>query len=337
MAEQLAGAEGGFGSPLSVRDYQAYKFTATPFQISLVVAQIRPQVSAELRTLFRLGETEAAVESEIQILAQRRSVYQVRIDIPEDLELEQVTAAGLSDWSIATAENQRTLTAFFSTGQTDRFSAVAARQAEGPSARRRRSRCRGSSCATWIGSRARLVVQVDTSLDARADALENCRPTLLERVTDWLAEAQRALARLAVEYEGADYRGAIVLSPRAPVVTCVTVTNVRVTFREIQETILLDFRIAEAGIRQLTFRLPASLKDAHISAPRVREKSVVPIEGADLRPRDPGPAGRHYRRLPRGCGERSCDPARSATRAAAAGRHRHDEQPVRHARKRRTR
>jgi hypothetical protein len=106
VAEQLAGAEGGFGSPLSVRDYQAYKFTATPFQISLVVSQIQPLVSAELRTLFRLGETEAAVESEIQILAQRRSVYQVRIDIPDDLELEQVTAAALSDWSIATADGQ---------------------------------------------------------------------------------------------------------------------------------------------------------------------------------------------------------------------------------------
>ena len=126
-----------------------------------------------------------------------------------------------------------------------------------------------------------LVVQVDTSLEARAEALEHCRPTLLERVTDWLAEAQRPLARLALEYEGADYRGTIVLSPRAPVVTCVTVTNVRVTFREIQETILLDFRIAEAGIRQMTFRLPASMKDAHISAPRVREKSVVPIDGED--------------------------------------------------------
>jgi hypothetical protein len=64
-------------------------------------------------------------------------------------------------------------------------------------------------------------------------------------------------------------------------VTCVTVSNVRVTFREIQETILLDFQIAEAGIRQIVFRLPASLKDAHISAPRIREQSVVPVEGAD--------------------------------------------------------
>ena len=261
-----------------MRDYQAYKFTATPFQISLVVSQIQPQVSAELRTLFRLGETEAAVESEIQILAQRRSVYQVRIDIPEDLELEQVTAAGLSDWSIATAEGQRTLTAFFSTGQTDRFSVSLRGKLSDhqPEASVPLPRIVVRDVDQQQGT---LVVQVDTSLEARADALENCRLTLLERVTDWLAEAQRSLARLALEYEGADYRGAIVLSPRAPVVTCVTVTNVRVTFREIQETILLDFRIAEAGIRQLTFRLPASMQDAHISAPRVREKSVVPIEG----------------------------------------------------------
>ena len=109
--------------------------------------------------------------------------------------------------------------------------------------------------------------------------LQECHAILLDRVTSWVTDAQRPLARLALEYQGAAYRGNIVLSPRSPRVTCVTVSNVRVTFREIQETILLDFQIAEAGIRQIVFRLPASLKDAHISAPRIRELGVVPVEG----------------------------------------------------------
>ncbi|MHB8953982.1 MAG: hypothetical protein ACYC4U_13515 [Pirellulaceae bacterium] len=280
VTEQLASADGGFGSPLSVRDYQAYKFAATPFQIELIVSQIQPRITAELRTLFRLGETEAALESEIQILAQQRSVYQVQIDIPEDLELEQVAAGGLSDWSIVALEGQRTLTAFFSAGQVDRFSISL----------RGKLRSHAPDASVPLPhiavrdvneQRGTLVVQVDSSLDARATALQECHPILLDRVMSWVTDAQRPLARLALEYQGANYRGSIALSPRAPRVTCVTVSNVRVTFREIQETILLDFRIAEAGIRQIVFRLPASLKDAHISAPRIREQNVVPIEGED--------------------------------------------------------
>jgi hypothetical protein len=282
VSEQLAGSEAGFGSPLAMQDYQTYKFASTPFQVSLVVAQTKPRVTADVRTIFRLGETESAVESEVQLRAQNRSVFQVRIDIPTDLELEQVAAAGLSDWSIQTVEGQRTLTAFFAAGQVDQFAlslrgklADHATTAEVPLPR--------IVVRDVDQQQGTLVVQVDSSLDARATALsDECRSILLERVTGWLNESQRPLARLALEYQGGAYVGRIALSPRAPRVSCITLTNVRVTFREIQETILLDYKITEAGVRRITFRLPTSLKDAHISAPRIRQQSITPVEGEPM-------------------------------------------------------
>lgn len=278
VSEQLAVNETGFGSPLAVQDYQTYKFASTPFQIGLVVAQIRPQVTAEVRTLFGLGETESVLESEVQILAEHRSIFQVRVDIPNDLELEQVEAAGLSDWSIITVAGQRTLTAFFAAGRADRFAlSLRGKLADhGANVEVPLPRIAVRDVDHQQGT---IVVQVDSSLDARTTALTDCRPILLDRATSWLKEAQRRLARLAVEYQGDKYGGSIALSPRQPRVTCVTVTNVRVTFREIQETILLDFKIAEAGIRRITFRLPAELKQAHIKALRIREQSVTPVEG----------------------------------------------------------
>ena len=97
----------------------------------------------------------------------------------------------------------------------------------------------------------------------------------------WLNDDQQALARIALEYRGAEYAGKIQLTPRESRVVCDSVTNVRVTYRDIQETILLDFRILEAGIRQVSFRLPASMKDADISAYRLRQKTVTPVEGTD--------------------------------------------------------
>ncbi len=84
-----------------------------------------------------------------------------------------------------------------------------------------------------------------------------------------------------MEYQNEQYAGKIQVTPREPRVVCNSVTNVRVTFREIQETILLDFRIMEAGVRQVTFRLPTSLKDANISALRLRQKTITPVEGED--------------------------------------------------------
>jgi hypothetical protein len=56
---------------------------------------------------------------------------------------------------------------------------------------------------------------------------------------------------------------------------------VRVTYREIQETILLDFRVLGAGVRSVAFRLPARLKDARIVAPMIRQKSVVEVPDGD--------------------------------------------------------
>jgi hypothetical protein len=280
LAEQLVGSDDRARSPLGIRDFQAYRFTAVPFTLALTVSHVPARVSAELRTLFRLGETAAAVESDVRIVARDRALFQVRIAIPEDLELERVAAEGLGDWSIARPDAQRTLTAFFPAGQVGTFSIVLAGQL----------RDHTSTDAVPLPQLAvrdvdqqqgTIVVQADHSLDARPDGLEQVRPVLLDRVTAWLAEAQRPLARLALEYQGAVYRGTIVLAPRAPRVTCVTVTNVRVTYREIQETILLDFQIAEAGVRSISFRLPAWLRLAHIAAPRLRQKRVEPIEGED--------------------------------------------------------
>lgn len=280
-ADQVAGldslAADAWHSPLGVRDYQTYRFAAAPFRIGLEVTQIVPVVTAEARTLFRIGESELALESELLMNAEQRTVYQVDVAVPADLKLEQVTAAGLSDWSVVSQDAKQILTAFFSGGVSGRFSlSIRGRLAD---------RAGGETVPLPIieargvdRQRGTIVIQVDPSLQARGTELERCRPVLLDRVSGWLREEQRPWARFALEYEGADYRGLVALAPRTPRVTCDTVTNVRVTYREIQETVLLDFQIAEAGVRQIRFRLPSSLRDAEITAPMIRQRRVVPSD-----------------------------------------------------------
>ncbi len=57
-------------------------------------------------------------------------------------------------------------------------------------------------------------------------------------------------------------------------VSCTAVSNVRITDRAIEETVLLDFLVENAGIRRVSFLLPASMADARLSAPMLREKRV---------------------------------------------------------------
>ena len=82
--------------------------------------------------------------------------------------------------------------------------------------------------------------------------------------------------RLALRYRTPDYAAQLLLSPRKPLVHCDTFTNVRVNDRTVEETILLDFTIREAGIRSLSFMLPESMRSARISAPMLRQKTVEP-------------------------------------------------------------
>ena len=82
----------GQKSPLGVSEYQAYQFNTTPFQIEMSAAEIQPKIATTVRTIFRIGETESTLESEIQFSPQRRAIYQADIGIPANLDLEKVSA-----------------------------------------------------------------------------------------------------------------------------------------------------------------------------------------------------------------------------------------------------
>lgn len=268
----------GQKSPLGVREYQAYQFNTTPFRIEMEAFEVQPRVTARLRTIFRIGETESALESEIRLSPQRRAIYQVEVAIPAELELKKVSAPGLTDWSRIEDPERPMLRAFFADGMAQTF----ALSIEGKLSEHAADEALDLPHLEVLGVQSQnghMVVQVDPSLDARTSGLEGCQEVTLESVTNWLNNEQRPLARLGLGYSGTSYSGKIQLTPRQPRVICDTVTNVRVTYRDIQETVLLDFHILEAGVRQIRFQLPAWLSDASILAPRTRQKTVTPVEG----------------------------------------------------------
>jgi hypothetical protein len=133
-----------------------------------------------------------------------------------------------------------------------------------------------------------VAVQVDPAFDIDAVDLKNCEPLLLSRLHGWVNPRLYQVTRLGLRYSQGDYAGTLRLAPRKPDVTCETVSNVRVTDRAIEETILLDFTIKNAGVRELSFLLPAWMADSRISVPMLRQKSIEPASkeaGSPLRVR----------------------------------------------------
>lgn len=262
-------------SPLGIRSYQAYRFAATPFRIRLEATPVSARVTARFQTILRVAERERMLESRVILKVEDRPLYQVRIALPADLKVDRVTAPGVFEWAITQQAGEPLLNIYLASGQRGDvpITLTGTLGKPGPVEQVPLPRVAVLDVAEQEGD---IVVQGDPSYRIEAEDLVACESVLLTRVFGWLTDAQRPLARLAVHYRGDKYAGSVRVTQRQPGVSCHTVTSVRVTGRAIEETVLLDFTVRDAGIRELSFLLPAQMKDARISVPQLRLKTIEP-------------------------------------------------------------
>ena len=272
-------------SPLGIQAYQAYRFTATPFRMELTAtAEARPP-DAELQTLVRIGERTRNLETRVLLRGSERPVYEVRVAMPLDLHVEYVSAPGAFEWAVDEAGEVPVLVVRLATGQRGEF-AVVVRGQLGAEEAVQRVPLPVLEVLGCAGQRGTIIVQVDPAFDVKASELRRCRQGSLVQAIHWVADDQRSLARLALEYLEPPYSGVLELTQRVPQVTCSTIVNVRVTDATIEETILLEFDIVRAGIREIAFELPEWMREARISVPLLRTKDVRPTKdeaGAPLK------------------------------------------------------
>ena len=265
-------------SPLGIRPFESYRFAATPYQLTLAAAPYRPQVSAEIQSLLRIGERESGYEARVRCRVQDRPIQQVRLSLPADFRLEDVAFPGPCEWAETGAPGRRELAIYAASGHQGSFSLVL--RGTFPFGA-------GSGAVTVPRlelldadrQEGQLVVQADPAYDVRLEKLEHCESVLLQSVFGWLEESQREMARAAIAYRRPDYAAAIRLEARSPSVHVFTITNVRITPREIERSIYLEYAIREAGIREVSFLLPVSLREARVIAPLLREKRIQSVDG----------------------------------------------------------
>lgn len=262
-------------SPLGVRPYQAYRFAATPFVIRLEATPINARVAARLQTILRVAERERTLESRVMLKIEDRRLYEVRMALPADLKVDRVTAPGVFEWAMTQQAGGPLLSIYLASGQRGDVSITLTGTLgkTGPVEEVPLPKLSVLDVAEQEGD---IVVQGDPSYRIESQDLVNCETVLLTRVMGWLTDAQRPLAQIAIHYRGSEYAGLVRVTQRQPAVSCQTVTSVRVTGRAIEETMLLDFTVRDAGVRELSFILPAQMKDARISVPQLRQKTIQP-------------------------------------------------------------
>ena len=270
-------------SPLGIRPHEAYEFVATPFAVGLKAVPVEGRITAEVQTVLKIAEFERSLESQVSLDARDRPVHRVEMFLPEDLDLKEVSAPGRFQWALTRRADRPLLTVYLAGGQGGqvplRIAGTLARQKATDPLPLPRLEVLGVD-----RQQGDVAVQVDPAFDVEAVDLERCEKVLRSEIYGWLNPAHRDVTPLAIRYLGGDYRGTLRLSLRRPAVTCETITNVRVTDRAIEETLLLDFTIREAGIRQLEFLMPRGMKESRIQVPMLRQKTIEPADAGDESP-----------------------------------------------------
>ena len=273
-------------SPLGIRPFQAYAFVATPFSVRLAAEPVAARKSATVQMIVRVAERERSLEARATLSVENRPLYWARFVVPPDLDLERVLAPGAFEWALTDDGGRKVLTVYLAGGVQGQCPIVIQGKL-GQDAKTLETAVPRIEVLDVERQQGDVVVQVDPAFDVRTEDLANIERVLLQQVSSWLSNDQKGLAVLALHYTRPDYAGRLVLAARQPDVACFTVTNSRVTDRSIDETILVNWTIKNAGVREVTFLLPAWMKDARIQVPLLRQKTITPVgdDGAMVRVR----------------------------------------------------
>jgi autotransporter-associated beta strand protein len=260
-------------SPIGLRSFQSYNFMTTPFSIRLAATEIPAKFTAQVQSIVRISEYQRNLDARVLILARERPIYTIELFVPDDLHIERLTAPGAHQWAVTAVEGRRLLSIYLADGGTGEVPLLieGTLGSTGPIRQLTLPRIEVRGGERQQGDMA---VQVDPAFDVEPADLHGCRPVLLEQLFGWLKPEQRSNTRLALAWRQGDYGGTLRLAARKATVNCFTISNVRVTSRAIEETILLEFSIQGAGIRQLAFLLPASKEEPRVEVPFLRQKTV---------------------------------------------------------------
>ncbi len=266
-------------SVLALRQYQAYRFASVPFALELKAIPASSQPVVKVQSILRLADRQTTLETSFELRSGTAPIFAVRALVPKDFDIQSVEPAGV-EWSTSTQGNQQLVQVLFPQGQelTTRLTLrgdLTSAKGEVTSPR--------IEVLDVSSQEGELVVQADPGVDIQVNELKDGENIFLMQSIHWLQAEQHALAKVAIRYRSPDYQATFKRVPRPSLVTVQSITNLKVTRRAVAQTSILDFEVAQSGIREVVFQLPRQIaKNARIQAELLQQR--LPDEEIAERP-----------------------------------------------------
>ena len=271
-------------NPLGVQVVQAYRFSGTGFDLQFTAKPVTAAVTANINSLVRVSPQQISLETQVQFRIQNRPIHQVRVLVPADLAIRQVRTAALADWSATPVESlggpAQLITILLSHGVSGNLNVLI----EGMLERQLQDMTTDVPYLATPGvtsQRGQTVLLSDPSFNIELLDVTQGESVSMATMFAWLKQSQRTMARTALRFTGKNYSARFKLVRRTPKVACTTFSNANVSNRSIEETILLSYKIEDAGIQEVRFLLPAALKDSRIRGQYVRQIDKTPVDSDD--------------------------------------------------------
>ncbi|MBL8829152.1 MAG: hypothetical protein JNM18_19370 [Planctomycetaceae bacterium] len=270
LVEPFAAAD---RSPLGVVPVEAYRYSATPFQLRLAVATRAPRVAAEWHNTLYWTQHSVQLEAIALVQVADRALHQLELTLPAIVELDFLDATGTHEWSQVVENDRRRVRVFFARGHTTSFQVRMRGRVNTPA---------GSTDLALPQVQVEGVANQSTYYEVQspvawaieASALQQLQASSVASVTK-LAPAGFANPTVsAFRSETPAYSGQVAFKRKAASISCSTVTNLRVTPRSIEETTLFDYTIRDASVEQLTILLPERLREARLDVPVAAARQI---------------------------------------------------------------
>lgn len=261
---------------LPLSNYQSYRYVSLPYVLRLVATEQAANVTATLQTAVRIASRDTTIDAAIQLRSVGQPLYHVDVSLPKNFRLDRLLPAGL-EWSLTPADDHQRLSVQLQTGQAESFTLTL----QGLLVRDSKEKTLDIprlSVLSATSQTGEIVFLADPDTDVSLSDLKNC---ILASGVGWLAQEQRSLARIAINYRVGDYSGKATTRTRQPVISGRSITNVKVTRRAIEETVLVTYNVQRAGIHEISLLLPDYLRRARVRTPLLKRKFIETAKDAE--------------------------------------------------------
>ncbi len=270
------------GQPLALL-HHAFRYSAAVAKAKLKVTAVAPELRAETWQLVSLGEDRLVVSTDLSVMITRAGVFRLETELPEGLEIESATGAGLSHWTESTQDERRILT-FHLTGKTvgrADFSVtltgrpvVSAANWQVP-----RVRLRGASRETGV-----LTVVPERGLQLLVTERSNISQVDPRELAGGKSDTARAAVRpgaMAYRLLQSDWKLGLTISRLDPWVTARVFHDATIREGQLLTRVNIGYRIENSAVKSLRVRIPgldeAAAATVRATGPAVAD--LVPVAG----------------------------------------------------------